>query len=119
MLGLACASFTYVWIKFVEVNNQTGHLLGLGNILMSVLVYAALFIVAGRWFNAFKVGVERMAKMVASVLITVFVTDFLELFVAIDAFMTVDDPGHHRSVQILLRLPVEICAACVLPDCCS
>ena len=83
MLGLACASFTYVWIKFVEVNNQTGHLTGLGNILMSVLVYAALFIVAGRWFNAFKVGVERMAKMVASVLITVFVTDFLELFVSL------------------------------------
>ena len=83
MLSLATVSFAYVWINFVKVNNQTGHLMGLGNILMSLLVYVVLFIVSGRWFNAFKVGVERIAKMVASVVITVFVTDFIELFVSL------------------------------------
>jgi len=83
MVALATAGFTYVWIKFVSVNNQTGHLTGLANILMAVGIYAVLFFIAGRWSNAFRIGVERKAKMVASTVIAVGVTDFLEVFISL------------------------------------
>ncbi len=83
MVLLATTSFAYVWISFVRVNNQTGHLTGLGNILMALGIYAFMFIVIGKWLNAFKIGVERKAKMVASVLMTVFATNAVELFVSL------------------------------------
>ncbi len=83
MVLISTASFAYVWISFVRVNNQTGHLMGLGNILMALSIYAFMFSIIGKWLNAFKVGVERKAKMVASVVITVFATDVFELFVSL------------------------------------
>lgn len=83
MISLATMSYSYVWINFVSVNNQTGHLMGLGNIMMALSLYAFIFIVTGRWFNTFKIGVERKAKMVASVAMTVFTTDVFELFISL------------------------------------
>lgn len=83
MVLIATASFAYIWISFVRVNNQTGHLMGLGNIGMALGIYAFIFVVTGRWMNLFKVGVERKAKMVASAVITVFSTDVFELFVSL------------------------------------
>lgn len=83
MTALSAVSFAYVWISFVRVNNQTGHLLGLANILMAVGIYAFMFIVFGKWLNTFKVGVERKAKMVASVAITVFATNISDVFVSL------------------------------------
>ena len=83
MVLLSTASFAFVWISFVRVNNQTGHLMGLGNILMALGIYAFMFSIIGKWLNAFKIGVERKAKMVASVVITVFATNVFELFVSL------------------------------------
>lgn len=83
MVLLSTSSFAYVWINFVRVNNQTGHLTGLGNIMMALGIYTFMFIIIGKWLNAFKIGVERKAKMVASVVMTVFVTDAIELFVSL------------------------------------
>ena len=80
LVFLAMGSFAWVWINFVRVHNQTGHLMGKGNLTMSILLYGALFFVIGKLLRAFKVGVERKAKMVASIIITSFVVDILDIF---------------------------------------
>lgn len=82
LIILATASFSFVWISFVKVNNQTGHLLGLANILMAIAIYFILFSLIGYWLKAFKIGVERKAKIIASVVLTVLVTDLLEILVS-------------------------------------
>ena len=82
LIGTAVCSFAYVWLRFVQVNNQTGHLMGAGNIVMALTVYATIFFINGQWLRAFKLGAERKAKVVASVVITVIVTDFLEISVS-------------------------------------
>lgn len=79
---LATSSFAYEWYEFVKVNNQTGHLTGLGNIGMSILIYIILYIVVGRWLHAFKVGVERKANVMASQVLTLFTVDILEVFIS-------------------------------------
>ena len=79
LIGLAVSSFAFVWFRFIRVNNQTGHLMGAGNITMALILYSAIFFINGQWLRAFKLGVERKAKVVAGVVITVLVTDFLEI----------------------------------------
>lgn len=79
LIILATLGFAAVWLRFVQERNQTGHLTGLGNILMALSIYAALFLLNGHWIGAFKIGVERKVKVIASVVITVFITDFLEV----------------------------------------
>ena len=82
LIILATTSFAFVWLSFVKVNNQTGHLLGQANILMSLAVYFVLFSIIGYWLKAYKIGVERKAKIIASVVLTVLVTDLLEILVS-------------------------------------
>ena len=41
---IAVAVFFGEWIDFVVVNNQTGHLTGLGNLGMAVGIYGLLYI---------------------------------------------------------------------------
>lgn len=79
---LATGSFSIVWLFFVKVNNQTGHLLGRANILMSIAIYFFLFSIIGHWLKAFKIGVERKAKIIASIALTVLVTNFIEVLVS-------------------------------------
>lgn len=74
--------FAVVWLNFVKDHNQTGHLLGLGNVGMAILIYMLLFIVVGRGLHAFRIGVERVSAMMASEALTVAVIDFLEVFVS-------------------------------------
>ncbi len=83
LTGIAAALFLASWYDFVEVNNQTGHLLGLGNLAMSVLLYIAVFCVVGRWLHAFKIGVERKASVMASQVLTLLVTDVIEVFLSL------------------------------------
>ena len=79
LIILATASFSFVWLAFVRVYNQTGHLLGRANIAMALAIYFILFSVIGHWFKAFKIGVERKAKIIASVVLTVIITNLLEV----------------------------------------
>lgn len=79
---LATGSFFYCWFLFAKANNQTGHLLGAGNILMAVSIYAILFIIIGSWLKAYKIGVERKAKLIASIIMTIVVTNVIEVFVS-------------------------------------
>lgn len=79
---MATAMFLLTWYDFVQENNQTGHLLGLGNLSMSVLIYCALFIIIGKWLHAFQIGVERKASVMASQMLTLLVVDFIEIFLS-------------------------------------
>lgn len=79
---LAVAGFAFVWIKFVEANNNTGFLLGRGNIAMSLGIYTVLFAAVGQWLKAFQIGVERKFKNLASVVLAVLATDMIEIFVS-------------------------------------
>lgn len=82
MVAIATGLFVFVWIRFATVHNQTGHLLGTANKLMVAALYALLFIIFGRWLHAFKIGVERKAKVLAGIALTVFVTNFVEIFLS-------------------------------------
>lgn len=79
---LASGSFSYAWFEFVKVNNQTGHLTGYGNLLMALLLYMAVFVESSRWLHAFMIGVERKAKVMAGLVLSVFFTNFLEIFLS-------------------------------------
>ena len=83
MVAIATGMFEFVWIRFATAHNQTGHLLGLGNKLMVAALYAFVFTIFGRWLHAFKIGVERKAKIIASIVLTVLVTDFNEIFLSL------------------------------------
>lgn len=81
-VAISTITFTFFWYDFVEENNQTGHLLGLGNLIMSALIYAAVYFLIGRWLHAFKIGVERKANILASHVLTLLTVDFLEIFIS-------------------------------------
>ncbi len=74
--------FFVFWYNFVQENNWTGHLLGLGNLGMAMIIYFALYVVIGRGLHAFKIGVERTANLVASQVLTFFVIDVIEILVS-------------------------------------
>lgn len=80
---LCTVSFFVVWEEFVIENNQTGHLTGWGNYGMSIAAYVTLSLFFMRWLGAHRIGVERMANLLAAQVMAVFMVDFCELFVSI------------------------------------
>ena len=82
MVGVALFTFAFVWCNYVSVNNMTGRLTGVGNLFMACSIYAILFSIFGCFLHAFKIGVERKSKLVASAIITVFITDFCEVLIS-------------------------------------
>ena len=70
--------FFDAWYEFVQVNNQTGHLLGLGNLGMATGIYLSLYYIIGKWMHAFKIGVERKANILAGQVLTLLSVAFLE-----------------------------------------
>ena len=80
MLLIATAMFFWVWFKFAEVNNQTGHLLGIANLAMAAGIYFILYYIFGRALKAFRVGVDRKANLLASQVLALFCTDVVEIF---------------------------------------
>ncbi|SFP37841.1 exopolysaccharide biosynthesis polyprenyl glycosylphosphotransferase [Butyrivibrio proteoclasticus] len=74
--------FFDAWYEFVQVNNQTGHLLGLGNLGMATGIYLSLYYIIGKWMHAFKIGVERKANILAGQVLTLLSVAFLELFIS-------------------------------------
>ncbi|WP_022772788.1 sugar transferase [Butyrivibrio sp. AE2015] len=77
---LATCMFFYVWYSFVKVNNQTGSLLGLGNLSMAAGIYLVLYILIGKALKAFTIGVDRKANLLASQVLTLFSVNATELF---------------------------------------
>ena len=80
---VALMMFLIIWLSFVSENNHTGYLLGMGNIALASFLYILLFGINGRFLKAFKIGVERVTKQLTSIILTVFVTDFFEIFISI------------------------------------
>ena len=80
---IATGMFFFVWYRFVRVYNQTGHLTGTGNLLMVVGIYVVLLAYFGHTVRAFKIGVERKANTIASVLLALFLTDVVEIFLSL------------------------------------
>ena len=79
---LATISFFLVWREFVKVNNQTGSLMGLGNLLMASGIYFALYHIVGKALKAFRIGVDRKANLLASQVLTLFSVDAIEVLVS-------------------------------------
>lgn len=82
LIAIGTLAFALVWIDFVRVNNQTGHLLGSGNIGMAVGIYAVLFFLIGEFIGAFRIGVDRKASLMAACVLTAFTVDFIEVFLS-------------------------------------
>ncbi len=79
---IACCVFFNAWYEFVKNNNRTGSLLGIGNLGMSLGIYLFLYCLIGNWLRAFRIGIERVANIFASQVLTIFVVDFIETFVS-------------------------------------
>lgn len=126
LILVATIIFFFFWADFVQVHNQTGNLTGLGNLLMSVLIYSALYIVVGKWLHAFKIGVERKANLLASQALTLFVVDLIEVFVScaitgqfrfVFSFVIIY-AGHFLLtvlINCLLLIPVINLYRCIFP----
>ena len=82
MLLIATVMFFTVWYNFVKDHNNTGSLLGAGNLLMSTGIYFILYYVFGKALKAFRIGVDRKANLLASQVLALFCTDFVEIFVS-------------------------------------
>lgn len=80
---IAVAVFFGEWIDFVVINNQTGHLTGLGNLGMAVGIYGLLYIFIGRGLKAFKIGVNRISNVLASQVLTLLCVNCIDLFVSL------------------------------------
>lgn len=80
---VALAMFLCIWLLFLFEHNHTGYLLGYGNLGMASIIYLVIFCVIARFLKAFKIGVERTSKLIASVVLTSFCTNFVEIFVSI------------------------------------
>ena len=82
LTAVATAMFAFVWLRFVSVNNNTGHLLGKGNIGMATIIYVILFYIVGNGLHAFKIGVERKAMVMSSLVLTALTTDMIEVLLS-------------------------------------
>ncbi len=82
LMLISVASFAYVWLSYVSEHNNTGYLLGYGNIGMALIIYIVLFVLSGRWLRAFKIGVERKAKVMAGLVFSIWITDVTEIFIS-------------------------------------
>ncbi len=82
LTAIALMMFLFVWLRYVSTHNHTGYLLGLGNIGMASFLYVLIFASIGRFLNAFKIGVERKTKQIASMVLASCITDFFEVFVS-------------------------------------
>lgn len=82
LILLATIIFAVFWITFISENNNTGFLLGLGNIGLALLIYLGLFTVIGKWIGVFRIGVDRKAAIMAAIVMDVGIVAFLEVFLS-------------------------------------
>lgn len=82
LTALATAMFFFVWVRFVRVNNQTNALMGYGNLGMAFGIYLLLYVFIGYKLKAFKIGVERKTRNIASQALTLLIVDITEILVS-------------------------------------
>lgn len=80
---LGTSTFMFVWYTYVSINNNTGHLTGYGNLVMAAGIYFLLFVVLMRWMGGYRIGFGRRMNLIASVVLSLLVVDFLEVFISL------------------------------------
>ena len=80
---LYCASFFMVWYTFVRDHNQTGQLLGYGNLGMSTGIYLVMIFLLMRSLGGYQIGVHRMMRTIAGQIVTLLIADFVEVFISL------------------------------------
>lgn len=80
---IASGLFFVTWYNFVSTHNQTGHLLGAGNLGMAVGIYMLLYLAIGKTVRAFKIGVERKSSVIAAQIVALGIVDVLEQFLSL------------------------------------
>lgn len=83
MIVVNSALFLKVWYDFVSVNNQTGNLLGLGNLGMAVGAYALALYVFIKGTKGMQIGVDRKSHLLAAYAMSLFITAFSECFISV------------------------------------
>ena len=68
-----------MWRRFVSHFVEKSLLLGLGNTALACIIYVFTFLVVGQFIRAFKIGVERKSKLLASVILTILLTNSIEV----------------------------------------
>ena len=86
-----------MWLAFARAHNQTGHLLGYGNLGMAIILYFVIFVEAAKSLGAFKIGIVRKTNLVIGTIMSLAITDALEIFVSM--LIT----GQFRFFPLLLR----------------
>ncbi len=88
-LTVVASSMFYIrWHEFISdmlsegINGISSSLLGMGNLGMSIGLYALLYYIVGKWLHAFAIGVERKSGVVAGQVLTLFTVDFFETFLS-------------------------------------
>ncbi len=79
---VALMLYLTMWLLFLYKYNNTGYLLGWGNLSLATLLYVLLFSANGKFLKAFKIGVERKTKLLPSVALTILMTNVFEIFVS-------------------------------------
>ena len=80
---IASGLFFVTWYNFVSTHNQTGHLLGAGNLGMALGIYMLLYLAIGKTVRAFKIGVERKSSVIAAQIVALGIVDVLEQFLSL------------------------------------
>ncbi len=70
------------WRNFIYIHYEFSHLSTTSNLWMSLIIYAIIFVLVGKWLRAFRIGVERKTNIIASQFLTAAVVDVLEVFVS-------------------------------------
>ncbi len=108
--------FFLTWYQFASDHNNTGYLLGKGNLGMSVIIYSSLFILAFYGLGGYKIGVNRKTGILSSQIVATITVNIIEVFVSMAI------TGQFRFVFLLLGeyavmsiLQIAACVAFTLP----
>jgi exopolysaccharide biosynthesis polyprenyl glycosylphosphotransferase len=84
VITLICTGiFFNMWYSFVSVNNQTGHLLGTANLLMSTIIYLVVVIYIMNMTGGYKIGVNQTMNIISSQVVALCVVNIIELIVSL------------------------------------
>lgn len=108
--------FFLTWYEFASEHNNTGYLLGKGNLGMSVIIYTSLFTLAFYGLGGYKIGVNRRTGIISSQIVATITVDIIQVFVSMAI------TGQFRFVFLLLGeysvmaiLQIAACFALTLP----
>ena len=108
--------FFLTWYEFASEHNNTGYLLGKGNLGMAVIIYTSLFALAFYGLGGYKIGVNRRTGIISSQVVSIVTVNIIEVFISMAI------TGQFRFVFLLLGeyavmsvLQAGACVALTLP----